>query len=276
MMTDVYRLREESDLGRRLSDDSLLRYYSNMYSECGQDGILKEIFARCGLERGLYVEFGAWDGCHLSNCRALTLRGWNGISIECDETRYQSLRRVIPPGSIAIHGRIGTSNGRVEGTALMELLNAHAIAPDKVTFVSIDVDGSDLEIFDDLRFSPPVVLVEGGFNYQPGITKRAEFSYASRNNQHPLGAVLECAKRQGYRAVCFFQDTYLVREDFAHLFSAQISLGAVGLYRDAWSFASDELRKYLIDFRLTDKYLKEFEFNELGYFDPDPTALRLR
>lgn len=47
-----------------------LEYRANTYSQNGEDGILAEIVSRLGLDEGAprwCVEFGAWDGRHLSN-----------------------------------------------------------------------------------------------------------------------------------------------------------------------------------------------------------------
>lgn len=275
-MQENYALRKEGALSASLSPHSLLRYYGNAYSECGQDGILRRIFEACGIESGRFVEFGAWDGCWLSNSRALTLRGWQGVFIECDEQRFQGLRAELPPGSMAINDRVGTGDGRVAGRSLDEILRSHGVDPDGVDFLSIDVDGNDLEIFDGLGFRPSVILLEGGFNYNPAITQRVDMGYAAKNNQHPLGAVVDTAQARGYRAVCFFQDTYLVREDQAHHFSEQISLGAVGMYRDAWAFACDALRQLLLDLRGRDAYLREFETKALGSFEVHPLGAGAR
>lgn len=272
-MSNAYELRKNSDLSQRLSPQSLLRHYANTYSECGQDGILSYIFRTCGIHTGLFVEFGAWDGVHLSNCRALTLRGWRGLSVECDPQRHAELERNLPHGSIAVNARIGTRDGAVSGTPIDTVLTDQGVKVADVTFLSIDVDGHDLEIFEDLSFCPPVVLVEGGFNYNPCINDKVPFEYAGRNNQHPLGAVVSSARAKGYEAVCFFQDTYLVRSDYAHFFGEQIALGAKGLYLDAWSFASDTLRDYLLQFRQNDVRLQEIEVNALGFFRADPTAV---
>lgn len=269
-MQENYSLRKEGALSTRLSPHSLLRYYGNAYSECGQDGILRRIFETCGIEAGRFVEFGAWDGCWLSNSRALTLRGWQGTFIECDEQRFQGLRAELPPGSSAINDRVGTGDERVPGRRLDDILRRHGVDPEGVDFLSIDVDGNDLEIFDGLGFRPSVILLEGGFNYNPAITERVDIEYAAKNNQHPLGAVLAAVRAKGYQAVCFFQDTYLVREDHAHAFAEQIALGAVGMYRDAWAFASDPLRKLLLDLRSKDAYLQAFERKALGSFDAHP------
>ena len=43
------------------------------------------------INNGLFVEFGAWDGVHLSNCKLLADNGWNGFFIEAEFNRYKSL-----------------------------------------------------------------------------------------------------------------------------------------------------------------------------------------
>src|SRR5712664_2332172 len=71
--------------------DSLLWLWGNVYSQRGQDGILREIFARIGVETGVFVEFGGWDGVYLSNCRLLFEKGWRGVFIESNPERFAIL-----------------------------------------------------------------------------------------------------------------------------------------------------------------------------------------
>jgi hypothetical protein len=51
--------------------ESLLHYCGNVHSQRGDDGIAAEIFKRLQISKGFFVEFGAWDGIFLANCRAL-------------------------------------------------------------------------------------------------------------------------------------------------------------------------------------------------------------
>jgi hypothetical protein len=50
-------------------DSPLLKYQSNVTSQNGEDGIIQHIFKVLPPAQNRYcVEFGAWDGMHLSNC----------------------------------------------------------------------------------------------------------------------------------------------------------------------------------------------------------------
>lgn len=270
---DNYSLNYDNAFLKSLSKTSLLRYYSNAYSECGQDGILSHIFSRLNMTEGFFVEFGAWDGVHLSNSRALLLKGWTGCLIECDPNKYELLRQNAPLDTICINEMVGTSNGDVSGKPLSTILSENFIKLDSIDFLSIDIDGGDLEIFEDLDFYPPVILVEGGFNYNPRVNSKVDLKYALKDNQHPLGAVFESAKVKGYTCVCFFQDSYLIRNDLMYLFSDLKDLDAQTLYRDAWNFASKKLKNYLLELRDKDDFLKSFEMDQLGFFNSDPTAI---
>jgi len=54
-------------------------FRKNVYSQCGEDGVLLEIFNRIKIFNKFYIEFGAWDGLILSNTANLRLNkkmGW--------------------------------------------------------------------------------------------------------------------------------------------------------------------------------------------------------
>lgn len=55
---------------------TLAAYRKNVNSQYGEDGVLQELVRRLGIANGQFVEFGAWDGQHLSNTRLLLEQGW--------------------------------------------------------------------------------------------------------------------------------------------------------------------------------------------------------
>ncbi len=75
---------------------SLLDFRANTYSQNGEDGVIKEILRRIGLDNDgnrWCVEFGAWDGKHLSNTFLLVeSHKWNAIYIEGDAEKFRALQ----------------------------------------------------------------------------------------------------------------------------------------------------------------------------------------
>ena len=69
---------------------------SNIYSQNGEDGIIAEIFNRIKDKIVLtnwVVEFGAWDGKHLSNTFLLIEKGFHAVLIESDTHRFIDLEK---------------------------------------------------------------------------------------------------------------------------------------------------------------------------------------
>ena len=55
--------------------------------------IIEYIFDKLNINKGVFVEFGAWDGIVLSNCRKLYDNGWSGMFIEADNNKFKELKR---------------------------------------------------------------------------------------------------------------------------------------------------------------------------------------
>lgn len=255
-------LRDPADVAK-IRADSLLFYYGNAHSQRGQDGVLAEIFRRLGIVAGAFVEFGAWDGIYLSNSRYLFERGWRGTFIEGDRERFKALARNYR-GTVArvINAFVGTRDLR--GTRLTDLLDSAA-----VDFISIDVDGPDLEIFEDMEIRPAVVLLEGGFNFSPAVEIPVAVDIARRNIQQPIAVICATAKAIGYVPVCFYQDTYFVRNDLAGPFAER---SAISLYSDAFHFMPAAYRQSLIDARERSTAIRQHEMSFFGHFSADPLA----
>jgi len=259
----------------KVPEDSLLHYYGNIHSQRGQDGILGEIFRRIGLKSGRFVEFGAWDGLYLSNSRFLFERGWSGCYIEGNPDRFKKLvdtyrhYEYIKP----ILGYVGAPAHGVGDRNLSEILKNSGIDPTAIDFLSIDVDGVDLEIFEEMQMTPKVILMEGGSNFSPLFHKRISTELAKSNLQQPLPVILDAANAAGYAAVCFFQDTYLVRKDL--LDKAFPSRTALELYNDMWNFAGDDFRNGLLDLRRNSKTIQQLELNFFKSFSAHPLEYRV-
>jgi len=98
---------------------------------------------------GFFIEFGAWDGIHLSNCRNLYEKGWDGCFIEGDSNKYKILiDNYQSTNIICLNKYVYPSLS--EGDTIDKLYKEHMYNKD-VDLLSIDIDGRDYEIFENMN-----------------------------------------------------------------------------------------------------------------------------
>ena len=255
------KLLDPSDL-RKVQKQSLLYYYGNIHSQCGQDGILSEIFRRLDIESGYFLEFGGWDGVYLSNCRFLYEKG-------CQEIKkyYQNID--------IINEMVGYKNSTY--LSLDNILLNNNIISDKVDFLSIDIDGFDFEIFNELNFKPKVILIEGGFNFSPYLNPIIDISIKESCSsyfglQQPISYLFEKYIMKGYTPVCFLQDTFLVRSDLYSRNLFPFTNNSIELFKDAYYFMDNNWRNDLLIFRSSNKIIKRVETDYFGHFNTNPLS----
>lgn len=244
----------------RLSLHSLNRYYHNSYSQCGEDGIIEEICRRLDITSGFFVEFGAADGLWLSNTRHLWEKGWSGVMIEPDPKRFELLQNQYKgDGRMSCLNLFVTfSEDDARGPTLDQI--AMAYFPDReIDFLSIDVDGADYLILENLKVFPKVICIESGLHWHPLFLQRIPDEVAIQNYQQPLSVVIEIAQKKGYSPVCLTGNLFLIRNDLYAPFE-EVSSDALTIWRDGWR--STYCRDYLIRLRTTDQVIRRFEAKE--------------
>jgi len=169
----------------------------NFYSQDGEDGVIEKLLAEAQVKDGFFVEFGAWDGMHLSNTCHLAKSGWGGVFIESDEQRFRQLRENHSSSSLDLINAFVTPSGPQSLSNILKTQTQYAGRDPAV--LSIDIDSDDLAIWKsatDLR--PFLVIIE----YNPTIPADVIF-------QNPAGAqmgnsalaIFDHATRIGYDLV---------------------------------------------------------------------------
>src|SRR4051812_46672022 len=121
--------------------DPLAKYRKNVTSQWGEDGIIEEILERLKMnadgEKRTCVEFGAWDGKHMSNTwRLWHDKGWDAMLIEGDRKRWQNLKEDVKPFSKVIaHNAFVRNSGPNSLDSILENSNIR-----QVDLLSIDID----------------------------------------------------------------------------------------------------------------------------------------
>jgi hypothetical protein len=191
----IDRIRREAPDG----DLWLQQCARNVYSQGGEDGILAAVLHTLPEHDGWCVEFGAWDGRHLSNTfRLIDECGYRGVLIEGDRRRYEALRanferndRVVP-----IHAYVG-----FDAASGLDRLLATTDIPRNIDVLSIDIDGNDYHAWEAVQeYRPKVVIIE----FNPTISNEVEFVQARDGRVHQGSSLLSLthlARTKGYQLV---------------------------------------------------------------------------
>ncbi|KAJ0398875.1 hypothetical protein ATCC90586_009806 [Pythium insidiosum] len=203
-------------------NDWLVKHAFNVTSQGGEDGVIAQIFELLDqheavpMSRRWCVEFGAWDGRHLSNTWNLLHEQsdrWSGVLIEANAARVEQMREMY-----RAHGNVTCVNSFVEldgDNTLDQILGRSASLPKDLDLMSIDVDGADYHIWAELKeYRPKVVIIE----FNPTIPNNVVYiQERSTNIYHgsSLAALIALAKTKGYELVstttfnAFFVDQQL-------------------------------------------------------------------
>jgi hypothetical protein len=188
----------------------LLEYRKNRYSQFGEDGIIEEICYRLGIKEGWFVEFGAWDGKHLSNTyNLLANKGWQGVLIECDPIKYKALlhtKEAFPERLHTVCAMVG-----FEGESRLDNLLAKTPTPRDFELLSIDIDSYDWQVWNALEeYQPRIVIIECNSTIPPGII---QIHKASESFGASFTALVNLGQSKGYQLVCHTGNCFFVRNE---------------------------------------------------------------
>lgn len=190
----------------------MLRHKANFASQEGEDGIIQRILELISVEQRICVEFGAWDGCHYSNCRNLIVNwGWAAVMIEADPKKFAELH-----STYAANQAVLTINRFVdfEGVDSLDSILAECEVPPRFGLLSIDIDGNDFHIWESLRrFAPEIVVIE----FNPTIPNDVCFVQEKSfdvNHGSSLLAMIMLGREKGYElAACTSFNAIFVRKE---------------------------------------------------------------
>lgn len=171
------------------------------FGQNGDDFLLWKFFGR--KRRGFFIDVGAFDGVHLSNSYAFELAGWRGICVEPVEEFYKLCRAARPRSTCLHCACVGDEDAgcvelsveplgllsglcvnepdvrrryaargldysglrrtSVRAATLNSILLEHAPSVARLDFLSVDVEGTELDVLQGLdlaRHRPRVIVVE--------------------------------------------------------------------------------------------------------------------
>lgn len=173
-----------------------LEYARNVHSQAGEDGVAQAILDVLPERNKWVVEFGAWDGLHLSNSRYfLTDLGFSGVLIEGSSQRFKQLEALY-----ADRPDVHTLNVfvRTSGPDTLDGILARTPIPVDPDYLSIDIDGNDYHVWRSLdRYRPKLVCIE----FNPTVPSEVRWAQAddfSIKQGAGVRSLVELAQSKGY------------------------------------------------------------------------------
>lgn len=174
----------------------LVQFAYDVTSQNGEDGMLAHLIGELGVGPDLCVEFGAWDGRHLSNTWTLWAQhGWEAVLIEPDSSRFKLLRKETRgfDDVTILSTRVGTEPG-----ATVDDLLSRVTYKRKFSLLSIDIDGDDYWVWKVMKAMPAIVVIEYNASFAP------EVKFVPRPGNHvgsSAASLVELGAEKGYTLV---------------------------------------------------------------------------
>jgi hypothetical protein len=199
-LAGVQRLLQEELVHRLLQDPRyaaskrLNRHEHQVFSQNGEDGILREIFRRIEVRDRTFLEIGVGDG-RTNNTTFLLVQGWRGQWIEGRATSASAIRqRFRQP---LADGRLTLLQAEVTAENVADLLRQGG-TPAEPDLVSLDIDRNTWWVLSAALkvLRPRVLAVEYNATYPPDIDWVVEYD-GSRwwNRTSYFGASLKAFER---------------------------------------------------------------------------------
>lgn len=164
------------------------------YSQEGEDVLLKRIFDR-KISNGFYIDIGAYHPKYLSNTAIFYNKGWRGINIEANPTKFE-IFNILRPNDINLNTALTSKSGEIKMTCFAEsayntldptiaklhelkssiideivvntarldqVLDKYSYEFNEIDFMSIDIEGLELEVLQTnnwIKYSPKVIVCE--------------------------------------------------------------------------------------------------------------------
>lgn len=198
----------------------LLDYQRDVYSQYGEDGIIEEIINTIPDDEKWCVEFGAWDGMHLTNTRNLIeSRGFAAVLIEANKSRFGDLQKNYSDNEkiVALNRMVG-----FEPNDGLDAILENTPIPKNFTLLSIDIDGNDYHVWEAIKnYRPKIVVIEFNPTFPVGV-EFVQPKNQSINQGASLSALVKLANEKGYELISVLTiNAFFVKKELFPLFEIE-------------------------------------------------------
>lgn len=188
------------------STEGIKKYEYSVFSQNGEDGILRYIYSEIGFKSKVFLEFG-FGTTENNSLRLMLKEGFGGVFIDGSDQTVDSFNKSAKTLNI---------NNVQAISRFLTLKNLKSVIldsglPNEIDLLSIDVDGNDFWFWKDITYlSPRVVIVEYNASLGPDVSLSTIYDDSFlRHEKHDSGmycsasltAFTKLAKEKGYSLI---------------------------------------------------------------------------
>ena len=235
--------------------DDINKYEFKITSQNNEDGIIQHIFNKLALKNINFVEIG-FDYYENNSINFLNKVN-KGLFIDGSEDKVLKLKSVIsllyPLKNIKVLSRI------IHKDNLNEIIKSYYSSKEEIDFLSIDVDGNDYYLLENLLIKPKIICIEYNFWFGSDIKcsipydKNFIWKQGSLYSGASLNAICSLAKKKGYHLIALESNcvnAFFARSDLIHNFDI---IDNVSNFKTPKKYSDSEIinnKKYLLSMKL--------------------------
>lgn len=225
--------------------NNINKYEYKKTSQNNEDGIIEFIFNKIGLKKINFVEVG-FD-FYQNNSLNFLDKVNKGLLIDGSEDKVIKLNSIInllyPSKDISVVKQF------IDKDNLNLIINEHFNKDEEIDFFSLDVDGNDYYLFENLKNRPKVICIEYNFWFGPEVKcstpydKNFTWKVGSTYVGASLNAICELAKNKGYYLIALESqcvNAFFIRSDLKSSFEI---IDNIKYFRTPSYYTIDEIEK---------------------------------
>lgn len=235
--------------------DDINKYEFKKTSQNNEDGIIEYIFNKIQLKKINFVEIG-FD-YYENNSINYLYKVNKGLFIDGSKEKVLKLKSIInlfyPFKNITVLTKF------IHKDNLNEIINSYYSKKEEIDFLSIDVDGNDYYLLENLSLKPKIICVEYNFWFGSNIKcsipydKNFIWNQGSLYSGTSLNALCSLAKTKGYHLIALESNcvnAFFVRSDLSHNFNI---IDNIKSFKIPKKYSNNEIikgREYLLNTKL--------------------------
>jgi len=234
--------------------DDINKYEFEKTSQNNEDGIIKNIFDRIKLKKVNFVEIG-FDYYENNSINFLD-KANKGLFIDGSKDKIFKLKSIMK--LLYPFKNINVLSKFIDRDNLNEIINYY-FNELEIDFFSIDVDGNDYYLFENLEIRPKIICIEYNFWFGPNIKcsipydKYFIWEEGTLYSGASLNALCSLAKTKGYHLIALDSNcvnAFFIRSDLKNQFEI---IDNIKSFKTPKKYSNNEImegREYLLNRKL--------------------------